>query len=552
MISRLDSMVGNSDQTGGGTPRLESCTCLGLDTLVGRGDPEDDVDLTCLGTADGDAGDTVIGPNRFGEVVDQKWTTGTDGGSGTVKDEYKYTYDADGNVLSKTNVAADNASHYEFDENYTYNQLSELTAVSRGTDSSYQSFSMNGLGDIESSTTNGVVQNRSTNDDNQVYAINSATPNIAYESNGNMTTDDQGRTLIWDAWNRLVGVENSSGQLDCDSTRTMGWGGWRAKAPLIRPPLPQAPRTSITAAAKAVEERTGVTDANGDNLSSNGTVTLTNVFSPADGNILLRDNYASGSFSSRIYFTHDMLGSVTAVLNASGGVLQREVFDSYGNAEFLAANFSPQGSDNYNLGFLWQDGRRDQTTQDYLFGARWYSPTAQVWLSWDPENYVNGPDAYINRADNPINREDPTGLKTIVVAFGGLGGNGPIDPYWKNAVMKANANAEYDEYEWTQAAKAYKDTIDELKAKVPLTPAFAKLPADGPFARPDCLRNTIVVLGHSFGGNAAYDYINLLKGQGIGVDEVVTADPRHPPGLPPGDTAALQRAAKCFLLGELF
>jgi len=107
-------------------------------------------------------------------------------------------------------------------------------------------------------------------------------------------------------------------------------------------------------------------------------------------------------------------------------------------------------------------------------------------------------------------------------------------------------DVEYKEYTWQSVQQAFKDTIKELNAKLPLTPEMAKLPADGPFARPDCLRNTIVVLGHSFGGNAAYDYVNLLKDQKIRVDDVVTADPRHPPGFPPGDTVPYQEPANVF------
>ena len=34
-----------------------------------------------------------------------------------------------------------------------------------------------------------------------------------YDANGNMTTDQNGDTLVYDAWNRLVEVKNSSGQI---------------------------------------------------------------------------------------------------------------------------------------------------------------------------------------------------------------------------------------------------------------------------------------------------------------------------------------------------
>ena len=86
-----------------------------------------------------------------------------------------------------------------------------FTAVSRGTDSSYQSFTMNNIGDIQSVTDDGTTTNRTTNADNQIINIAAAT--VSYDSDGNVTTDDKGDTLVYDAWNRLVEVKNSSGDL---------------------------------------------------------------------------------------------------------------------------------------------------------------------------------------------------------------------------------------------------------------------------------------------------------------------------------------------------
>ena len=149
---------------------LESYTYMGVPTMVEEDHPQDGVNLTYpSNSTTGDAGDRAVGLDRFGRIVDQKWTTGTNGGSGAVKDEYTYTYDEDGNVLSKSNPL-----HTDFSENYTYDGLSRLTAISRGTSS--QSFTMNAIGDISSVTTNGTVQNRTTNDENQIIAIGSASP----------------------------------------------------------------------------------------------------------------------------------------------------------------------------------------------------------------------------------------------------------------------------------------------------------------------------------------------------------------------------------------
>ncbi len=51
---------------------------------------------------------------------------------------------------------------------------------------------MNNIGDIQSVTADGTTTNRTTNADNQIINIGSAT--ISYDNNGNVTTDDKGNT----------------------------------------------------------------------------------------------------------------------------------------------------------------------------------------------------------------------------------------------------------------------------------------------------------------------------------------------------------------------
>jgi len=54
----------------------------------------------------------------------------------------------------------------------------------------------------------GSPQSRTHNLQNQVIAVGGA--NLSFDANGNMTVDEQGRTFIWDAWNRLVEVKQGS------------------------------------------------------------------------------------------------------------------------------------------------------------------------------------------------------------------------------------------------------------------------------------------------------------------------------------------------------
>src|SRR5262249_11270448 len=156
-ISRLSSI---SDTSG----TLESYDYLGADTVVRRAHPLPGVDLTYIkqtGESDGDAGDQYTGLDRFGRVVDQRWIKTS---SGTATDRFQYTYDRDSNRLSPTN-----ALNSAFSESYSYDNLGQLTAFTRGTHS--QSWGFDALGNWTSFTNDATGQSRTFNKQNQITSI---------------------------------------------------------------------------------------------------------------------------------------------------------------------------------------------------------------------------------------------------------------------------------------------------------------------------------------------------------------------------------------------
>ena len=84
-------------------------------------------DSRCVGISAGNVAHAGclnnVGLDQFGRVANQNWVNS----SGSTVDGYTYTYDSNGNVLSKNNVL-DSA----YSETYTYDSLNRLTAVSRG------------------------------------------------------------------------------------------------------------------------------------------------------------------------------------------------------------------------------------------------------------------------------------------------------------------------------------------------------------------------------------------------------------------------------------
>ena len=70
-----------------------------------------------------DAGDKYTGLDRFGRVVDLRWI---DVSSGDATDRFLYSYDRDGNRLTK-----DNLVNADFDEAYSYDELNRLADFER-------------------------------------------------------------------------------------------------------------------------------------------------------------------------------------------------------------------------------------------------------------------------------------------------------------------------------------------------------------------------------------------------------------------------------------
>ncbi len=59
-------------------------------------------------------------------------------------------------------------------------------------------------------TSGTTTQSETANAQNQITSISgSATP--TYDANGNMISDQNGNTYVYDAWNRLVEVKNAAG-----------------------------------------------------------------------------------------------------------------------------------------------------------------------------------------------------------------------------------------------------------------------------------------------------------------------------------------------------
>ena len=407
-ISRLSSL---SDSTG----TLESYSYMGLGTVVVRSHPQINVDLTYVGThvtvhrqsanvagmdhrtlaratvavrrrldsskdespmahpgyfrrpgerlhPAADAGDEYAGLDRFGRVIEQKWVNTS---TSTVLDDFQYSYDVLGN-----RTAINNGVDSSFNQAFTYDDLSQLTGFTQGTHT--QDFNYDAVGNATSVTTDGTAQDRTANAQNQITSISGATT-PTYDANGNMLTDETGRGLVYDAWNRLVIVKNSGGA----TLETFTYDGLGRRV---------TSNDGTTTTDLYYSSQQQVLEA-----MQGGSATARYLLSPVYVNALVLRDRATGSpgtLDERLWAQQDANFNVTALVDGSGAVVERYVNDPYGVVTIYSPDYSTvRTSSSYAMTILFQGMRYDPTSGLYEADARWYSPTLQSWVSIDPSGF---------------------------------------------------------------------------------------------------------------------------------------------------------------------
>ncbi len=124
---------------------------------------------------------------------------------------------------------------------------------------------------------------------------------------------------------------------------------------------------------------------------------------------LLAITVYSAAGTNSYYAVKDHLGSVQALVDASGAVAESYSYDAWGtvvirNSAGSVVQASPLGNR-----FLFQGREFSSATEFYFFRARWYAPEFGRWLSPDPIGLEGGLNLYEFCANNPVCFRDPSG-----------------------------------------------------------------------------------------------------------------------------------------------
>jgi len=129
-------------------------------------------------------------------------------------------------------------------------------------------------------------------------------------------------------------------------------------------------------------------------------------------NFIMRFDYADARMPAAMtkggityYLTYDQVGSLRVVADASGNVIKRIDYDSFGN-------IIDDTNTGFTIPFGFAGGLYDRDTGLVRFGFRDYDPDTGRWTAKDPILFTAGQvDLYGYVANNPVNWADPLGLQ---------------------------------------------------------------------------------------------------------------------------------------------
>jgi len=123
--------------------------------------------------------------------------------------------------------------------------------------------------------------------------------------------------------------------------------------------------------------------------------------------LLMRQDYAAGA----TYWAHsDHLGSVEALTDATGDVVERYRYSSFGQLTVMDGEFILKPSNLLLNPFTYTGREWEPEAGMYFYRARFMNPRLGRWLSRDPIGENGGINLYGYVGNNPISYTDPLGL----------------------------------------------------------------------------------------------------------------------------------------------
>ncbi len=328
----------------------------------------------------------------------------------TTHSSFTYFYNLNDYVTSLTTTRSEITVNSPL--TYLYDTTNQLTSVTKpqgtGTETFTYDLSGNRLrrnGETTDSTYS--TKNELTNDKTYTYV---------YDKNGNLTerthtTTGEITTYTWDYENQLTSVTTKASSTATENTIEVSY-----KYDALGRRIQKDVDDTIT---KYVYDRGNILlEFNNQNI-----LEAKYVHSDRTDEVMVvmerpRSPHTDESFpAQKYYYHHDRLGSVTEVTNLIGDVVQRYVYDSFGNTSIYNKDgtaITESSTDYLKTPYTFTGRERDPETGLHYHRARYYDTKAGRWISSDPTEFESGDSNFYRYVgNNSVNYADPEGEKNI-------------------------------------------------------------------------------------------------------------------------------------------
>jgi len=119
----------------------------------------------------------------------------------------------------------------------------------------------------------------------------------------------------------------------------------------------------------------------------------------------------TGATATTYYPLKDHLGTIHAMADTNGVVVEQYKYTAWGQTTVYDANTNLLSQSAIGNRYLWQGREYSWKSGLYYFRARWYDPITGRWLSNDPIGVSGGWNQYVFCGNNTLNVVDPFGLE---------------------------------------------------------------------------------------------------------------------------------------------
>jgi len=315
--------------------------------------------------------------------------------SGTEKiGTYTYTYDGNKNKTKET-ITGSSINNKSFDTTLGtdadgYDDDDRLTYWERSDSNRKLEWTLTDVGDWSALKLNGTSTIRTHSNSHETTAVGVSA--LTYDAKGNLTNDaTKSQDYEWDFDNRMTSVDDGT---------TENIAKYDALGRRVQFGTSASPSTYVYAGQQMISR-----------YSNNGAPASPLqkwVYGSYIDEPIMMDRRVSSTWS-QYYYSRNQQYSVTGLTDSSGDVVERYVYDAYGNTTIYAPNGTTTRSSSSYTNYFMYTGRYNHSSFDiYYFRARMYDPALGRFFSRDPLGYIDGMSLY--SAYFAPNGTDPRGM----------------------------------------------------------------------------------------------------------------------------------------------